>query len=150
MPRVLKIAIREAIAKRGVSVIVIPGDIALQPAVNDSPTPSDVLFQRPAIVPSGSDVKRLADLLQAKSRIALLCGSGCAGAQDQVLQLAEKLKAPMVFPLKGKEFLEGNNPYQVGLTGLIGIARLRNFHPFPEQTAETVKEDIEWAKQRTR
>ena len=121
-PRVLKIAIREAIAKRGVSVVVIPGDIALQPAVNESPMPSDLLFKRPAIVPSESDVKQLADFLQANSRIALLCGSGCAGAQEQVLQLAEKLKAPMVCALKGKEYLEGNNPYYVGLTGLIGMS----------------------------
>jgi pyruvate dehydrogenase (quinone) len=122
MPRVLKIAIREAIGKRGVSVIVIPGDIALQPAVGDTPQPSDVLFTRPALVPSESDVNRLADLLNVNSRITLLCGSGCAGAQEQVLQLAEKLKAPIVMALKGKEHLEGNNPYQVGLTGLIGIS----------------------------
>src|SRR3981189_2733586 len=69
MPRVLKIAIRQAIAKRGVSVIVIPGDVALQPAVNGNPEPSDLLFSRPAVVPSENDVNRLADLLKANSRI---------------------------------------------------------------------------------
>jgi pyruvate dehydrogenase (quinone) len=122
MPRLLEIAIRQAIAKRGVSVIVIPGDVALQPAVNENPRPSDLLFRRPALVPSENDINRLADLLNVNSRVTLLCGSGCAGAQDQVLQLAEKLKAPMVMALKGKEYLEGNNPYQVGLTGLIGIS----------------------------
>lgn len=122
MPRVLEIAIRQAIGKRGVSVIVIPGDVALQPAVNETPRPSDLLFERPALVPSQNDIERLADLLNVNSRITLLCGSGCAGAQDQVLQLAEKLKAPMVMALKGKEYLEGNNPYQVGLTGLIGMS----------------------------
>ena len=122
MPRVLEIAIRQAIAKRGVSVIVIPGDVALRPAVNENPRPSDVLFRRAALVPSENDINRLADLLKVNGRVTLLCGSGCAGAQDQVLQLAEKLKAPMVMALKGKEYLEGNNPYQVGLTGLIGIS----------------------------
>ena len=122
MPRVLEIAIRQAIGKRGVSVIVIPGDVALQPAVNENPRPSDLLFRRPALVPSENDINRLADLLNVNSRVTLLCGSGCAGAQDQVLQLAEKLKAPMVMALKGKEYLEGNNPYQVGLTGLIGMS----------------------------
>jgi pyruvate dehydrogenase (quinone) len=122
MPRVLKIAIRQAIAKRGVSVIVIPGDVALQPAVNENPEPSDLLFSRPALVPSEDDINHLADLLKANSRVTLLCGSGCAGAHDQVVQLAEKLKAPMVIALKGKEHLEGNNPYQVGLTGLIGMS----------------------------
>ena len=122
MPRVLKIAIREAIGKRGVSVVVIPGDIALLPAVNENPQPSDLLFSRPAVVPSESDINCLADLLKTSLRITLLCGSGCAGAQGQVLQLAEQLKAPVVMALKGKEYLEGNNPYQVGLTGLIGIS----------------------------
>jgi pyruvate dehydrogenase (quinone) len=122
MPRVLEIAIRQAIAKRGVSVIVIPGDVALQPVVNENPRPSDLLFRTPALVPSENDINRLADLLNVNSRVTLLCGSGCAGVQDQVLQLAEKLKAPMVMALKGKEYLEGNNPYQVGLTGLIGIS----------------------------
>jgi len=122
MPRVLKIAIREAIGKRGVSVIVIPGDVALQPAVGDTPEPSDLLFTRPAVVPSENDVACLAELLNANSRVTLLCGSGCADAQDRVLQLAEKLKSPIVMALKGKECLEGNNPYQVGLTGLIGIS----------------------------
>jgi pyruvate dehydrogenase (quinone) len=122
MPRVLEIAIRQAIAKRGVSVIVIPGDVALQPAVNENPRPSDLLFRRPALVPSENAINRLVDLLNVSSRVTLLCGSGCAGAQDQVVQLAEKLKAPMVMALKGKEYLEGNNPYQVGLTGLIGIS----------------------------
>src|ERR1700693_2054444 len=122
MPRVLEIAIRQAIGKRGVSVIVIPGDVALQPAVNENPRPSDLLFRRPALVPTENDIHRLADLLNVNSRVTLLCGSGCAGAQDQVLQLAEKLKAPMVMALKGKEYLEGNNPYQVGLTGLIGMS----------------------------
>jgi pyruvate dehydrogenase (quinone) len=122
MPRVLEIAIREAIGKRGVSVIVIPGDVALQPAVNGNPHPSDLLFRSPAVVPAMHDVNRLADLLNVNARITLLCGSGCAGAQGQLMQLAEKLKAPMVMALKGKEHLEGNNPYQVGLTGLIGMS----------------------------
>jgi pyruvate dehydrogenase (quinone) len=122
MPRVLEIAIREAIGKRGVSVIVIPGDVALQPAVNGNSQPSDLLFHSPAVVPAMNDVNRLADLLNVNSRITLLCGSGCAGAHGQLLQLAEKLKAPMVMALKGKEHLEGNNPYQVGLTGLIGMS----------------------------
>jgi pyruvate dehydrogenase (quinone) len=122
MPRVLEIAIRQAIAKRGVSVIVIPGDVALQPAANENPRPSHLLFRRPAMVPSEADVNRLADLLNTNIRITLLCGSGCAGARDQVVQLAEKLQSPMVIALKGKEYLEGNNPYQVGLTGLIGIS----------------------------
>src|ERR1700693_3287678 len=122
MPRALEVAIREAVGKRGVSVIVIPGDVALQPAVNETPRPSDLLFERPALVPSQNDIERLADLLNVNSVVTRRCGAVCAGAQEQVLQLAEKLKAPIVMALKGKEHLEGNNPYQVGLTGLIGMS----------------------------
>ena len=84
MPRVLKIAIREAIAKQGVSVAVIPGDVALQPAVNDNPHPSDLLFRRPAVVPSESDVddfSRTSSKRIATSRFYVGCRMrGCTGS----------------------------------------------------------------------
>jgi pyruvate dehydrogenase (quinone) len=121
MPRMLQIAIREAVGKRGVSVVAIPGDVLLQPA---SDTPAgfvDLLPTRPVAIPPRAKVEALADLLNRAKRVTLLCGSGCAGARDQVLTLAEKLKSPMVYALKGKEHLEWDNPYHVGLTGLIGI-----------------------------
>jgi pyruvate dehydrogenase (quinone) len=122
MPRVLQIAIREAVGKRGVSVIVIPGDVALQPAI-DAPPPTavDLLPVEPLVVPPSKSLEALADLLNNASRVALLCGSGCAGAHDQLLALGAKLKSPMVHALKGKEHVEWDNPYNVGLTGLIGF-----------------------------
>jgi pyruvate dehydrogenase (quinone) len=122
MPRVLHIAIREAVGKRGVSVIVIPGDIALQSAI-DAPAPGslDLLPVEPVVVPPSASLQALADLLNSASRVTLLCGAGCAGAHDRLIALGGKLKSPMVHALKGKEHLEWDNPYNVGLTGLIGF-----------------------------
>ena len=123
MPRSLEIAIREAVGKRGVSVIVIPGDVALQPAFG-APAPSslDLLPDEPVVTPQPASLKALADLLNDASRVTVLCGAGCAGAHDQLLALGEKLKSPMVHALKGKEYVEWDNPYDVGMTGLIGFS----------------------------
>jgi pyruvate dehydrogenase (quinone) len=123
MPRMLEMAIHQATAKRGVSVLVIPGDVALQPAT-DAPIPSaeGLTAPPPTVVPADRDLDRLAALLNTDGRVTLLCGSGCAGAHDQVVALAERLKAPIVHALKGKEHVEWDNPYDVGMTGLIGFA----------------------------
>jgi pyruvate dehydrogenase (quinone) len=122
MPRTVEIAIREAVGKRGVSVIVIPGDVALEPAI-DAPAPAslDLLPVEPVVVPQPASLQALADLLNGASRVTLLCGAGCAGAHDQLLALGEKVKSPMVYALKGKEHVEWDNPYVVGITGLIGF-----------------------------
>ena len=124
MPRVLATAIHEAVGKRGVSVVVIPGDVALQPASNASPPKAEGLLPRPPIVtPSRADLDRLAALLNGEDdRITILCGSGCQGAHDELLALGGRLKAPMVHALRGKEHVEWDNPYDVGMTGLIGFA----------------------------
>jgi pyruvate dehydrogenase (quinone) len=123
MPRALEIAIREAIGKRGVSVIVMPGDVALQ-AASDAPAPKiDALLPRsPVVTPARPDLDRLAALLNGNGRVTILCGSGCAGAHDELLALGERLKAPMVHALRGKEHVEWENPYDVGMTGLIGFS----------------------------
>ncbi|HVH81230.1 MAG TPA: ubiquinone-dependent pyruvate dehydrogenase, partial [Stellaceae bacterium] len=123
MPRVLEVAIRQAVGKRGVSVVVIPGDVALQPA-EDAPAPKpDGLLPRPAVVvPATSDLDRLAALLNSDARVTILCGSGCAGAHGELLALGDRLKAPMVHALRGKEHVEWDNPYDVGMTGLIGFS----------------------------
>ena len=123
MPRVLQIAIREAVGKRGVSVIVIPGDVALQPAIGTPPLSEvDILPVEPAVVPRPESLHALADLLNNGNRVTLLCGAGCAGAHEQLIALGERLKSPMVCALRGKEHVEWDNPYNVGLTGLIGFA----------------------------
>ena len=123
IPRVLEVAIREAVGKRGASVIVIPGDVALQPAATTAASPPrSMLPPTPTVVPKQNELKALADLLNGCSRVTLLCGSGCAGAHDQLLALGDKLKSPMVHALKGKEHVEWENPYSVGMTGLIGFS----------------------------
>jgi pyruvate dehydrogenase (quinone) len=123
MPRMLEMGIREALGKRGVSVIVIPGDVALQPAM-DAPPARLAALQTPQSVatPTASEMDRLAALLNGGSRVTILCGSGCAGAHDELIQLCERLKAPTVHALRGKEHVEWENPYDVGMTGLIGFA----------------------------
>ena len=123
MPRVLEVAIRGAVGKRGASVIVIPGDVALQ-AASDAPppNPNGLLPRPPVVTPSRGDLDRLAALLNGDDRITILCGSGCQGAHDELIALGERLKAPMVHALRGKEHVEWDNPYDVGMTGLIGFA----------------------------
>jgi pyruvate dehydrogenase (quinone) len=123
MPRVLEIAIREAVGKRGVSVVVLPGDVALH-AASDAPAPKvgGLLPPRAIVTPARAQLDRLAALLNGKGRVTLLCGSGCAGAHAQLLALGERLKAPMVHAYRGKEYVEWENPYDVGMTGLIGFA----------------------------
>src|SRR6202051_1978277 len=123
MPRTLEIAIRQAVANRGVSVVVIPGDVALQ-AAPGAPAPKALalLPPRAVVTPAPADLDRLAALLNGKGRVTVLCGSGCQGAHDQLLALGDRLKAPMVHALRGKEYVEWENPYDVGMTGLIGFS----------------------------
>jgi len=123
MPRVAETAIRTAVGKRGVSVVVIPGDIALQQAV-DAPPPKrgGLLPPQPVTVPAAVELDRLAALLNGDGRVTILCGSGCAGAHDELLALGERVQAPMVHAMGGKEHVEWDNPYDVGMTGLIGFS----------------------------
>ena len=120
LPQILQRAMRVAVAKRGVAVVVIPGDVALKPQA--AKVPQWLIPDTPVIRPSVSDMQRLAGLLNQGLRVTLMCGAGCKGAHDQVVALAAKLKAPIVHSLRGKEFLEYENPYDVGMTGLIGFA----------------------------
>jgi pyruvate dehydrogenase (quinone) len=123
MPRTLEIAIRQAVGNRGVSVVVIPGDVALHPASDAAVPKAEGLLPGHAIaMPPRSDVDRLAALLNNDGRVTMLCGSGCQGAHDQVLAFADRLKAPIVHALRGKEYIEWENPFDVGMTGLIGFS----------------------------
>jgi pyruvate dehydrogenase (quinone) len=123
MPRILEVAIREAVGNRGVSVVVIPGDVALEAAADAAPPKATGLLPaRPVITPERRELDRLAAMLNGESRVTILCGSGCQGAHDELLALGERLKAPMVHALRGKEHVEWENPYDVGMTGLIGFS----------------------------
>ena len=123
MPRVLEVAIREAVGKQGVSVVVIPGDVALAPAQEAAaPSAIDLRPRVPVVMPREADLQALADLLNGAKRVTLFCGGGCAGAHDELLALGQTLKAPMVHTIRGKEHVEWDNPYDVGMTGLIGFS----------------------------
>ncbi|GAB2943347.1 ubiquinone-dependent pyruvate dehydrogenase [Hafnia psychrotolerans] len=121
LPQVLGIAMRKAILNRGVSVIVLPGDVALSPAPEGA-TSKWYAPQLPVVHPNPAEMEKLAATLNGAKNITLMCGSGCAGAHDEVVKLAEMLKAPVVHALRGKEHIEWDNPYSVGMTGLIGFS----------------------------
>jgi pyruvate dehydrogenase (quinone) len=120
MPRVLEIAMQTAISKRGVSVIALPGDIALRNAVESGPR---LRFSepKPAVRPSDDEITLLADVLNRSKRITILAGAGCAGAHAELIALAGMLNAPIVHAMRGKEFIEYDNPFDVGMTGLLGF-----------------------------
>lgn len=122
LPGVLESAIRTAIGQRGVAVIVLPGDIALKQIEAQASTAVSLALSSPVVMPAASDLDALAALLDRSRRVTLLCGRGCAGAHDALLQLAEALQAPIVHALGGKEHIEWDNPYDVGMTGLIGFS----------------------------
>ncbi|MEE7442504.1 ubiquinone-dependent pyruvate dehydrogenase [Methylobacterium oryzae] len=123
LPGVIETAMRVAIAERGVAVVVIPGDVGLMAMPGNAPELSAALVPPPPVVrPREADLDALAGMLNAAGRVTLFCGRGCAGAHAELLQLAEALKAPVVHALGGKEHVEWDNPYDVGMTGLIGFS----------------------------
>ncbi len=121
MPRVLEIAMRTAIARGGVGVVVIPGNLFFA----DVPSGSTAIAVRPTpsvIRPADGPLAAAADVLNAASRVTILAGAGCAGAHDQLIAIAGALKAPVLHAFRGKEFVEYDNPFDVGMTGLIGFS----------------------------
>jgi pyruvate dehydrogenase (quinone) len=123
MPYVLENAIRAAVGQRGVAVLVIPGDVALLPAPARAVSPvAGLLPAAPVVIPAEDQLDALAHLLNAAKRITLLCGRGCAGAHQPLMALAGTLKSPIVHALGGKDHVEYDNPYDVGMTGFIGFA----------------------------
>jgi pyruvate dehydrogenase (quinone) len=121
MPRVLEIAMQTAESRRGVSVVSIPGDVLLREAVEKAPRlhfppPS------PTVCPSEKEIATLAKLLNQQKKFTIFGGAGCAGAHKELIELAGKLNAPIVHALRGKEFIAYDNPFDVGMTGLLGVA----------------------------
>ncbi|WP_395445530.1 ubiquinone-dependent pyruvate dehydrogenase [Caulobacter sp. UC70_42] len=120
LPQVLERAMRVAIARRGVAVVVISGDVALEKL--DAKPPTWIAPAPPRVIPPADQVEAFADLLNGAQRVTLLCGIGCAGARPEVLALADALKAPIVHAMRGKESIEHDNPFDVGMTGFIGFS----------------------------
>jgi pyruvate dehydrogenase (quinone) len=119
MPRLLQIAMQTSLSRGGVSVLVVPGDVA-SAKMTSTGLEHRVFVPKPAVRPSPSDLEKLAELLNGSDRVTLFGGAGCAGAQKLVVALAERLKAPIAYSFRGKEFLEYDNPYAIGMTGLLG------------------------------
>jgi pyruvate dehydrogenase (quinone) len=121
LPRVLEIAMRTALQRRGVAVIVVPGEVFLDPAP-DGYKPVPVRVAPSVVRPDDGSLARAATVLNDVTRVTILAGAGCAGAHDQLIALASALKAPVLHAFRGKEFVEYDNPYDVGMTGLIGFS----------------------------
>jgi pyruvate dehydrogenase (quinone) len=121
MPELLHRAIRTALGQHGVAVLVIPGDVALQKAPEARAVPFPALAA-PRLVPDDGALRQVAALVAESKAVTLLCGAGTAGAHDEVVALAAALKAPIVHAYRGKEWIEYDNPYDVGMTGLIGFS----------------------------
>jgi pyruvate dehydrogenase (quinone) len=117
--RVSRAATRTAIAEQGVAVVVLPGDVAAQPLLlcDESRTSER---RRPAVRPAEEELGRLADILNGAGAVTLFCGAGCRGAHTEVLALAGALEAPVGHSLRGKEWVAHGNPFDVGMTGLLG------------------------------
>jgi pyruvate dehydrogenase (quinone) len=112
-------ACQAAITRRGVAVLILPVDVADSAAVDE--LPYRVHANAPVIRPSESDLDEIASLLSKGSNITIYAGAGCAGAHDEVVELAKRLQAPVAHTSRGKDVLEYDNPNNVGMTGILGL-----------------------------
>lgn len=121
MPRMLQTALQHAVHKKGVAVLGLPGDVAAMDAT-DIDTAVQLYRPQPVIRPSDAELQQLATLLQQAGKVAVFCGIGATDAHDEVLALAGLLKAPVSYSFRGKMGIQHHNPYEVGMTGLLGLA----------------------------
>ncbi|MEU3746491.1 MULTISPECIES: pyruvate dehydrogenase [Streptomyces] len=119
MPRLLQTAIQHAVGRSGVSVVSLPGDIASLPAP-DKAVETALVTSRPTVRPGDDEIDALVRMIDAADRVTLFCGSGTAGAHAEVMQFAERIKAPVGHALRGKEWIQYDNPFDVGMSGLLG------------------------------
>jgi pyruvate dehydrogenase (quinone) len=121
MPRVLGIAMRTALLKRGVAVVILPGDVALRDC-SSSALSLGIENCAPMIRPSDDELRIAVQILNSAQKVTILGGAGCEGAHDELMAAAGCLKSPIVHAMRGKEFIEYDNPYDVGMTGLLGFS----------------------------
>ncbi|MFC8587641.1 pyruvate dehydrogenase [Streptomyces sp. NPDC057217] len=119
MPRLLHTAIQHAVGRGGVSVVSLPGDIAAEPAPEKA-VESALVTTRPTVRPGDAEIDALVRMIDDAERVTLFCGSGTAGAHAEVMRFAERVKAPVGHALRGKEWIQYDNPYDVGMSGLLG------------------------------
>ncbi|MEU8542135.1 pyruvate dehydrogenase [Streptomyces sp. NPDC048717] len=119
MPRLVHTAIQHAVGQGGVSVVSLPGDIAAQ-AAPEQPVATALVTARPTVRPGDAEIDALVRMIDSADRVTLFCGSGTAGAHEEVMKFAERVKAPVGHALRGKEWIQYDNPYDVGMSGLLG------------------------------
>ncbi|MFD7880532.1 pyruvate dehydrogenase [Streptomyces sp. NPDC059766] len=119
MPRVLQTAVQHAIGLGGVSVVTLPGDIADRPAPEKT-VETALVTARPTVRPGDTEIDRLVEMIDRAEKVTLFCGSGTAGAHAEVMEFAGKVKSPVGHALRGKEWIQYDNPYDVGMSGLLG------------------------------
>jgi pyruvate dehydrogenase (quinone) len=117
--RLTVMACQAAITRRGVAVLILPVDVADSAAADE--LPYRVHTNVPVIRPSDADLDEMASLLAKGSNITIYAGAGCAGAHDEIVQLAARLQAPVAHTSRGKDALEYDNPNNVGMTGVLGL-----------------------------
>lgn len=125
LPRLLQAALQTAYSSKGVSVIGLPGDLTDETAAD--PGTSQQIFQTtPVICPSETELQQLAHLLNSAERITLFCGMGAKDAHTEVIELSQRLKAPIGYSFKSKMEIQYDNPYEIGMTGLLGMSAAYN------------------------
>jgi pyruvate dehydrogenase (quinone) len=120
LPRMLQAALQNAVHKKGVAVLGFPGDITNLPAAA-AETTTTLFRNKPVVRPSENELLQLAELLNSNKKVTIYCGLGATEAHNEIIQLAEKMKAPVAYSYKAKMAIQYDNPYEVGLTGLLGI-----------------------------
>ncbi len=121
LPRLLEVAMQTALSRQGVAVLVVPGEVFLADAPRGSAS-REIIAAPPARLPAEEQVRAAAAALEQADRVTILAGAGCRGARDKVIALADVLRAPVVHTLRSKEHVEADNPFDVGLTGLLGFS----------------------------
>ena len=119
MPRLLQTAIQHAVGQSGVSVVTLPGDIASAPAPEKA-VEHAMITSRPSVRPGDAEIEKLARMIDEAERVTLFCGSGTAGAHAEVMEFAERVKSPVGHALRGKEWIQYDNPFDVGMSGMLG------------------------------
>ena len=120
-PRVFEMAFQHAIAREGVAVVELSGDTAEEDTGLRSLLPHNFKLEAPAFAPASSDLDAVAELIDRHAKVTIYCGAGVRDAHAEVLELAQRIKAPVGYTLRGKQWIEHDNPHAVGLTGLIGF-----------------------------
>ena len=120
LPRMTQAALQHAIQKKGVAILGFPGDVSAMPAVENR-TSDKNYFSKAIIKPADEDLAALAQLINRYQKICIFCGIGATGAHDEIVELAGMLKAPVGYSFRGKMAVQYDNPYEVGMTGLLGL-----------------------------